>query len=90
MTIEGGSSDEVISAGRRNGLSGEFDGRSKYGRLLLKPGQTSEDVLFEEKQREDRLRDSGWQIVRWVWADLYAPAPLLERLRRAFLRGRRD
>ena len=68
---------------------GEFDGRSKYGRLLLKPGQTSEDALFDEKQREDRLRDSGWQIVRWVWADLYAPAPLLERLRRAFLRGRR-
>jgi hypothetical protein len=69
---------------------GEFDGRSKYGRLLLKPGQTPEDALFEEKQREDRLRDSGWQIVRWVWADLYAPAPLLGRLRRAFLRGRRD
>lgn len=68
---------------------GEFDGRSKYGRLLLKPGQTPEEALFDEKQREDRLRDLGWQIVRWIWADLYAPAAFLERLQRAFVRGRR-
>ncbi|HZA71396.1 MAG TPA: type IV toxin-antitoxin system AbiEi family antitoxin domain-containing protein [Propionibacteriaceae bacterium] len=45
---------------------GEFDGKQKYGRLLLRPGQSPEDALFEEKQREDRLRDLGWQIVRWV------------------------
>ncbi len=68
---------------------GEFDGKSKYGELLLKPGQTPEDALFEEKRREDRLRDLGWQIVRWIWADLYAPAAFLERLQRAFVRGRR-
>lgn len=68
---------------------GEFDGKKKYGRLLLKPGQTPEDALFKEKKREDRLRDLGWQIVRWVWADLYAPDDLLRRLHRAFVRGRR-
>lgn len=68
---------------------GEFDGKKKYGRLLLKPGQTPEDALFEEKKREDRLRDLGWQVVRWIWADLYAPAPFLQRLHRAFVRGRR-
>lgn len=68
---------------------GEFDGRSKYGRLLLKPGQTPEEALFQEKQREDRLRDLGWQIVRWIWADLYAPTAFLQRLQRAFVRGRR-
>jgi hypothetical protein len=34
---------------------GEFDGKIKYGRLL-KPGQSIEEVLFEEKRREDALR----------------------------------
>ena len=68
---------------------GEFDGMIKYGRLLLKPGQLPEDALFEEKRREDHLRDLGWQVVRWVWADLYTPATLIERLHRAFARGRR-
>ena len=69
---------------------GEFDGKVKYGRLLLKPGQSPEDVLFEEKRREDRLRDLGWQVVRWVWADLFAPSALLDRLHRAFARGQRS
>jgi len=68
---------------------GEFDGKVKYGRLLLKPGQTPEDALFDEKQREDRLRDLGWQVVRWVWAELFSPAALIDRLNRAFARGRR-
>jgi hypothetical protein len=44
---------------------GEFDGKVKYGRLL-KPGQTVADAVFEEKRREDALRDLGWQIVRWL------------------------
>jgi hypothetical protein len=69
---------------------GEFDGKKKYGELVLQRGQSPEDALFEEKRREDRLRDLGWQVVRWVWADLFAPADLLERLNRAFARGRRS
>lgn len=68
---------------------GEFDGKKKYGQLLLRPGQSPEDALFEEKQREDRLRDLGWQVVRWIWADLFAPAGFLSRVHRAFARGRR-
>ena len=68
---------------------GEFDGKKKYGEIVLRPGQSPEDALFEEKQREDRLRDLGWQVVRWIWADLYSPAQLLDRLHRAFTRGRR-
>lgn len=67
---------------------GEFDGRIKYGRLL-KPGQPVEDVLFAEKVREDALRDLGWQVVRWTWADIDRPGVLRERLERAFARGRR-
>jgi hypothetical protein len=65
---------------------GEFDGRIKYGRLL-KPGQTSEDVVFAEKIREDRLRDTGWQVVRWLWPDLYQPGVIRDRLLRAFERA---
>ena len=57
---------------------GEFDGKIKYGRLL-KPGQRIEDVIFDEKLREDALRDLGWQIVRWLWRDLYRRGVLRER-----------
>jgi hypothetical protein len=71
------------------GTLGEFDGKVKYGMLLLKPGQSPQDALFEEKRREDLLRDLGWQVVRWTWADLYAPGALVDRLDRAFARGRR-
>jgi hypothetical protein len=67
---------------------GEFDGREKYGRLL-EPGQTAADAVFEEKRREDALRDLGWQIVRWIWQDLYHPEDLRRRLERAFERGLR-
>jgi hypothetical protein len=62
---------------------GEFDGRVKYGRLLP-PGQAIEDAIYAEKIREDALRDQGWRVVRWTWADLYAPGRLRDRLDRAF------
>jgi len=67
---------------------GEFDGKEKYGRLL-KPGQTAADAVFQEKRREDALRDLGWQIVRWIWEDLYHPEELRRRLQRAFERDLR-
>ena len=65
---------------------GEFNGKIKYGRLL-KPGQSIEDVVFAEKVREDALRDLGWQIVRWLWADLYRPGVIRDRVLRAFARS---
>ena len=66
---------------------GEYDGKTKYGELL-KPGLSTADVLYAEKQREDALRDLGWQVVRWIWADLSRPQELKARLERAFARGR--
>jgi hypothetical protein len=48
---------------------GEFDGQVKYGRLL-KPGQEPGDAVFAEKVREDRIRDTGLEVVRWTWAEL--------------------
>jgi hypothetical protein len=65
---------------------GEFDGKIKYGRLL-KPGQRIEDVIFDEKVREDAVRDLGLQVVRWLWSDLYRRGVLRERVLRAFARA---
>ncbi|MFL6028253.1 MAG: type IV toxin-antitoxin system AbiEi family antitoxin domain-containing protein [Friedmanniella sp.] len=62
---------------------GEFDGRVKYGRLL-RPGQTVEEVVYREKLREDALRDLGWRVVRWTWADVFPGHVLVSRLSRAF------
>jgi hypothetical protein len=61
---------------------GEFDGRVKYGRLL-RPGQTVEEVVYREKLREDALRDLGWRVVRWTWADVFPGHVLVSRLSRA-------
>jgi hypothetical protein len=70
---------------KEQGTVGEFDGKIKYGRLL-KPGQPMEEVLAEEKKREDAIRDLGWKVVRWLWEDLYRPGALRNRLQRAFVR----
>ena len=67
---------------------GEFDGRVKYGRVL-RPDQRVEDVVWAEKQREDEMRDIGWQMARWTWWHLEHERLLEERLRRALQRGRR-
>ena len=52
-----------------------------------KPGQSLEDAIFAEKLREDSLRDLGWQIVRWLWADLYRRGVIRDRVLRAFARA---
>lgn len=65
---------------------GEFDGRIKYSGQF---GTATEDVLFAEKRREDRLRNEGWEIVRWVWADLNEPPALIRSVEKAFARGER-
>jgi hypothetical protein len=70
------------------GLVGEFDGRIKYGRLL-RPGEQPGDVVFEEKRREDAIRDEGWGVVRWTWPDISRPERLGARVRRALDRGAR-
>lgn len=64
----------------------EFDGKVKYGRLLA-PGQSPGDAAFAEKVREDRIRDTGRQFVRIVWADLGDFQSLLPRFAAAFRRS---
>jgi hypothetical protein len=66
---------------------GEFDGRIKYGRLL-RPGQTAGDAVFEEKRREDAIRDEDWGVIRWIWGDLDVPHRFAGRVRRSLERCR--
>jgi hypothetical protein len=66
---------------------GEFDGRLKYA-----PGpdggvEAAARVLWLEKQREDRLRAAGFEVVRWTWQDLLRPAELVARILAAFARA---
>jgi hypothetical protein len=65
------------------GVVGEFDGLVKYGRLL-RPGQSPGDAVVAEKCREDRLRDEGLRVVRWIWRELDDFDPVVARLVRAF------
>ncbi|WP_240498280.1 hypothetical protein [Williamsia sp. 1135] len=54
----------------------------------MTPGQAPSDVVIAEKIREDRLRQMGVEVVRWVWADLQAgrlPGILRRALGRAGL-----
>ncbi|WP_420368182.1 hypothetical protein [Curtobacterium sp. L1-20] len=53
------------------GVVVEFDGRAKYVDPALRNGRTAEDVLFDEKRREDRLRRRSdvHGLVRVTWAD---------------------
>jgi hypothetical protein len=51
---------------------GEADGKLKY----MDPA-----ALYAEKRREDRLREAGFQFVRWGWNDVFlTPGQLLRRL----------
>lgn len=61
-------------------LVGEFDGRVKYGRSNPS-GRPPEDVLWDEKVREDRLRGLDLRVIRWTTADLHHPTTWITRLR---------
>ncbi|MDZ7930581.1 MAG: hypothetical protein U5N21_11195 [Rhodococcus sp. (in: high G+C Gram-positive bacteria)] len=64
----------------------EFDGKAKYTRYL-RPDENPGDVVFREKVREDAVRDLGYPVVRWTWADLANPAELVARVARAVERA---
>ncbi|WP_392541892.1 hypothetical protein [Oryzobacter telluris] len=50
------------------GVVGEFDGRTKYGLDRVPAGVDPSEVLWREKQREDRMRRRS-RVARWIWAD---------------------
>ncbi|BDZ44969.1 hypothetical protein [Naasia aerilata] len=55
------------------GIVGEFDGAVKYLREEFRGGRTAAEVVWREKQREDRLRRRTTGLFRLVWADLMDP-----------------
>lgn len=70
-----------------DGVVGEFDGRMKYGRRVLGDAPAG-DAVWEEKRREDAIRDAGWQVVRWIWDELSTPDVIVDRIERALTRAR--
>ena len=68
-------------------IVGEFDGRIKYGRLL-RPGETTQDVLWRERQRELAIERAGWIVVRFTWAEMLDHGLVRARLVEAIGRSR--
>lgn len=64
---------------------GEFDGYEKYSAQKYLKGMTPSQVVVEEKNRENRLRAKGYNVVRWVWADLKDSSRLVRLLHEAGL-----
>ena len=74
----------------------EFDGMVKYGRELYeRTGQLSlardlGEVLWQEKRREDGMRDLGKEMIRLVWSELDGhDAQVRARFDRTFARNDR-
>lgn len=64
----------------------EFDGRTKYATA---GGVADVRALWDEKRREDRIRELGYEVVRITWADLFGPRRAMteRRIRAAIARA---
>lgn len=67
------------------GVVGEADGEGKYRDPILRGGRSTEQVVLEEKGREDRLRGLDLKVRRWGWEVACDPARLRNRLASAGL-----
>lgn len=68
----------------------EFDGLAKYGGGLANPSPDQlRQSLAREKWREDRLRDSGREVVRFVWREADDTRLVRARIDEAILRSLR-
>ena len=68
---------------------GEFDGAGKYRDPALLQGRTPEQVLLDEKDREDELRREVAAFSRWRMPALRSPRALYDILTGAGLPARR-
>lgn len=80
VTRSGLSLGRVDFAWPRFRVVAESDGKIKYGRLL-RPGQAPGDAVFEEKIREDAIRDEDLRMTRWTWRDVSPFDEVATRLR---------
>ncbi|MCU1409504.1 MAG: hypothetical protein JWR04_211 [Rhodoglobus sp.] len=62
--------------------AGECDGRSKYRDPKYLRGRSPEDVVIQEKNRENELRRVVGRLSRWEPVELYTPRRLYDRLTR--------
>lgn len=62
-----------------DGVVGEFDGRVKYRVPEGADARRAGEVVWREKQREDRLRRRN-RVARWVWAEALDGAGMLSVL----------
>jgi hypothetical protein len=60
---------------------GEFDGAVKYRHTRYLRGRLPEDVVIDEKYREDRMRAVVRAFARWNWSVANDRVRLAERLR---------
>jgi hypothetical protein len=69
------------------GVVGEFDGLVKYLGRAERRGRTPEQVVVDEKLREDRIRavPGVRGFARWIWDDALRHRPMLDKLARAGL-----
>lgn len=59
----------------------EFDGEGKYRDGSMRRGRSVEDVLMDEKRREDWIRGvTQWRVCRGGFADIATPDALATRL----------
>jgi len=61
---------------------GEFDGRAKYSDPAFTAGRSTQEVLLDEKTREDAVRGvTGWGVARWGFEHIRTPDAFGARLR---------
>lgn len=74
---------------KRSRVVGEFDGEEKYVKDAYLKGLTASQAVVAEKNRENRIRALGINVVRWDWADLRVPGALERKLAAAGVVRRR-
>jgi very-short-patch-repair endonuclease len=68
----------------------EFDGMTKYSGGLVNPTPANlQRALAQEKWREDRLRETGREVVRFVWSEADDAHLVAVRIDGAIARSRR-
>lgn len=63
------------------GVLGEADGAIKY---------TDSQTLMDERAREQRLRDAGYEVFRWTWSEIHnEPVKVVNRFHAAVRKAKR-